>query len=92
MIMDRISRGFTDQKRLLHTPGPVWHRHRFLLAALTAVAVFYVLALAVPFLRTYPKDWIFFPAGIINDGLTYVTVNFPHVTDAIKNTVLFFFL
>ena len=93
MIMDRITRGFTDRQRLLHaTSGSIWYRRRHLGFALMAVVLFVGLAQIVPALRTYPEQWVFYPAEPINDALTYVTANYPHVTDAIKETVLFYFL
>ncbi|MDH3694194.1 MAG: ABC transporter permease subunit, partial [Gammaproteobacteria bacterium] len=92
MIMDRISRGFTDQQRLLHDTGSFWHRHRYLFVAIGVMTVFTLLSYVIPVLRTYPNDWVFYPADSINATLTYVTANYPHVTDAIKKSTLFYFL
>ncbi len=92
MIMDRIGRGFTDQQRLLHDTGSFWHRHRYFIVAIAAIAVFTLLSYVIPALRNYPSDWVFYPADPINNALTYVTANYPHVTDAIKKSTLFYFL
>ncbi len=92
MIMDRISRGFTDQQKLLHDTGSFWHRHRYLLIAIIAMVVFTLLSYVIPVLRSYPNDWVFYPADPINSALTYITANYPHVTDAIKRSTLFYFL
>jgi len=93
MMMDRISWGFTDRQRHVGYHHLPWFtRHRFVLMALALVVFFVVLSLFVPFLRSFPQEWIFYPADQINDGLNYVTANYPHVTDAIKETVFFYFL
>ena len=92
MVMDRITRGFTDRQRLLHATGSILHRHRFLITGAIAVIVFTLLARLIPTLQVYPKHWVFYPAAPINEALTYVTVNYAHVTDAIKKTALFYFL
>jgi len=92
MIMDRISRGFTDQQRLLRHAGSFWHRHRYALTALAAMIGFVLLSQILPALRSYPERWVWYPAAPINDALTYVITNYPQVTDAIKKTVLFYFL
>ena len=93
MVMDRISRGFTDRSRLLHATGrSVWQRHLHLWLAGLAVAAFTMASHAIPVLREYPQSWVFYPAATLNDAVHYITVNFPHVTDAIKRATLFYFL
>ena len=93
MVMDRISRGFTDSQRLLHsTSDSIWERHRPTWVAIIAMLVFIVLAELIPALRIYPDEWVFYPAAPINDVLDYVIVNYPHVTDAIKKAALYYFL
>lgn len=92
MIMDRISRGFTDQQALLHDTGSFWHRHRYLFIAIGAMVFFTLLSYVIPALRNYPNDWVFYPAEPINSSLTHITANYPHVTDAIKKSTLFYFL
>jgi len=93
MVMDRISLGFTDRQRLLHaSDASFWHRHRHLGWALITIGLFIILAEMFPSLRNYPKTWVVYPASQINEALTYVITNYHHVTTAIKNTVLFYFL
>ena len=92
MIMDRISRGFTDQQTLLNDMGSFWHRHRDLFIANGAMVVFTFLSYVLPALRSFPSEWVIYPADPINSALTYITANYPHVTDAIKNPTLFYFL
>jgi len=92
MVMDRISRGFTDQQRFLHHHDSLLHRHRFMMIALVSMALITGLAQLVPILGNYPAEWVIYPSEPLNDGLTYVITNYPHVTDAIKRTALFYFL
>jgi glycine betaine/proline transport system permease protein len=93
MVMDRITLGFTDRQRLLHASGAsFWHRHRHLGWALITIGFFIVLSNIFPALDKYPKTWNIYPASQINDALTYIITNYNHVTTAIKNSVLFFFL
>ena len=93
MITDRISRAFTDRQHLVHhRSNSMWKRHAHLWLAIAAVAAGALLAEALPALRHYPSEWVFFPAESLDDAILFVTVNYPHVTDAIKNTSLFFLM
>ena len=93
MVLDRISWGFSDRTRAIERNHlPVLQRNRPWFVALGLMVFFALLAMVVPFLRTYPETWVLFPADPINQGLTYITANYAHVTDAIKNTTYFYFL
>ncbi len=93
MVLDRISWGFSDRTRAIernHLPKMLRYRPWFI--ALGLMVFFTLLAMVVPFFRIYPEAWVVFPADPINKGLTYITANYAHVTDAIKNTTYFYFL
>jgi len=93
MVLDRISWGFSDRTRAIernHLPKMLRYRPWFI--ALGLMVFFTLLALVVPFIRIYPESWVIFPADPINKGLTFITANYAHVTDAIKNTTYFYFL
>ena len=93
MVMDRVSWGFTDRNRFLHTPtGSLWQRHNRLWFVVAALALFVALAQIVPAIDRYPDAWVLYPAAPINRLLEHVIVTYPHVTDAIKNSTLFFFM
>ncbi|HEA68612.1 MAG TPA: ABC transporter permease subunit [Desulfobacterales bacterium] len=94
MIMDRISMGFASRSGeiLRHKPRQFWRRYPNLLTAF-AVGLFLILfAQIVQALNEYPRDWIIFPANELNKAVEYVTVNYYHITNAIKNSVLYFFM
>jgi glycine betaine/proline transport system permease protein len=93
MMMDRISRGFTNQQTLLHaTSSSLLERHRYLVTALILMTVFVGLGLVLPALREFPEAWVVFPAAPINAALDYVIVTHSDFLDALKKGVLFFFL
>ena len=93
MVLDRISWGFSDRTRAIERNHlPKAERYRPWFFALGLMIFFTLLAMVVPFFRVYPESWVVFPADPINDGLTYITANYAHVTDAIKNTTYFYFL
>ena len=95
MIFDRISRGFTDQQRLLHsTRGNLWERYRTLWIAIASMAGLTLLAHFVPPLREFPDAWSPYRwlAGELNEGVSEVTRSYHEILDSIKNSFLFFFL
>lgn len=93
MILDRISWGFTDRTRAIERRHlNRLERSKPLFTALGLMLAFTLLSIFIPALRIYPESWIFYPAGAINDGLTYVTANYSDLTGAFKNTILFYYL
>ena len=93
MVMDRITRGFADRERfLLARTQPFWQRHRFLAIALIAMAVFIVVAEFFPGIRTYPKALVIYPAEPLNVVVNYITANYYHVLDGVKNSTMFYFM
>lgn len=93
MMLDRISWGFTDRARALERRH-LGRAKRLApwLTALALMAAFVALAAFIPPLKAYPEAWVFYPAGVINDGLRFITANYSGVTDAIKNTIFFYYL
>ncbi len=93
MVLDRISWGFSDRTRAVERNHlPKAQRYRPWIFAFGLMVFFTLLAMVIPFFRIYPEAWVVFPADPINKGLTYITANYAHVTDAIKNTAYFYFL
>ena len=93
MIFDRISRGLASRQRVSQArTGTVWQRHAHLWVALVAIMVAVALAQVLPELHDYPKAWIFYPAAVVNDAVTWFTANYFFATSAIKSWTLFYFL
>ena len=93
MVLDRISWGFTDRTRAVerrHLSGT--ERSKPWLIAFGLAIGFVVLSFFVPLIGIYPDALIFYPADPINDALKYVTTNYAAVTDAIKKSLLFYYL
>ncbi|MEE8534011.1 MAG: ABC transporter permease subunit [Alphaproteobacteria bacterium] len=94
MIMDRISRGFTERsgEARVRSAGYGFREHPDLYLALGAAVAFIALAYYADPLRAYPEDWIVYPAQPINDAVTYVTKNYYGFTNALKNGTLFYLM
>jgi glycine betaine/proline transport system permease protein len=93
MILDRISRGFTDRTRAIERRHlSRIDRSKPLFTALGLMLAFILLSIFVPALRTFPETLIFYPADVINEGLRYVTANYAIFMSTLKNTVLFYYL
>jgi glycine betaine/proline transport system permease protein len=93
MIMDRISRGFTDQSRFGHAVvGPFWRRHRASLLAIVGMVILSGLAQFFGPLTAWPEPWILDLSDPINSGLDYVLDHYSGLMDNIKKQALFFFL
>jgi len=91
MILDRVSWGFAQQKS--HAPKKdqtVWSRNGHLIVAMTAFIGLIGAAQIMPFLTDFPKEWVFYPADTLNDGVKYIVRNYNDVMTAIKNTTLFY--
>ena len=93
MIMDRISWGFTERERFLHSADESpWRRHGALITAIAVMVGATLMAQAVPFLKSYPADWTFYPAQAINERLRVFIGDYGAALDAFKNAVNFYFL
>ena len=93
MVLDRISWGFTDRTRAVERRHlSASERWKPWLIAFGLVIGFVVLSFFVPLIRIYPDALVFYPADPINDALRYVTSNYAAVTDAIKESFLFYYL
>ncbi|MBA3519601.1 MAG: ABC transporter permease subunit [Rhizobiales bacterium] len=91
MMMDRVSRGLA--LRGDGRDGSTWRPSRAVVIALAAAIVATAaLASAVPALRSYPQDWIVYPAPLLDSALeSFTRVAFP-VTSALKSWTVAFVL
>ena len=91
MVIDRVTSGFAarsgyydpDDKSILFR-----YRHWFI-AASGAVLIF-GFATIFGFMNEWPRKWELYPAAAMNDGLTYLIVNYRDQIDAIKEFAFFF--
>ena len=93
VIMDRISRGFTEPSRFEHVVSDSWwERHKLLCIALGGGCVFTLLAQFVAPLAAWPEAWTSEWHGPINRGLDKLLQDYSDLMDALKKFALFFFL
>jgi len=93
IILDRITRGFISRPLPLRRKSKsVFQRYRALWIALAIALLISGLSNIVPILKTYPEAWYYRPGDAINESLIQFTVNYAHVMDWIKRTLLFYFL
>ncbi|SEO20212.1 glycine betaine/proline transport system permease protein [Salinihabitans flavidus] len=90
MVMDRL----TAQIARRDTSGPEaleWARPRVLwLSALVLAIAITALAQVLPFLKTYPAAWEFYPAGRLNSAVQYIVTEFTVTINYIKQVAFFF--
>ncbi len=94
MMMDRISRGFAERSGAARArvTGHGFRDRPTLYMVLGAAVALIALAYLAPALRTFPKEWIFYPAQPINDAVSYVVTEYKDQTDAIKAGALYYFM
>ena len=93
MIFDRMSRAAANQGALpLYRVRAFWYRHLHLWAALGMTSVLIVVSQTTPHLHEFPDTWTFYPAKSLNEAVSWFTVAFFPITDAIKRSVTFLLL
>ena len=91
MIMDRITSGLAVQSGEYSSEEKTFaSRYRYWLIAGIGTLIFYSLAKIVPVLNEWPRDMQVSPAGMMNDGLTYIIINFREEIESIKKFSFFF--
>ena len=94
MMMDRISRGFTEHSGevRVRSRANFWQTHRHLSLAVVLAALFVAAAALIPALRTYPDSLVFYPAAVINQAVENFTVKYFDATETLKTWALYFFM
>jgi len=91
MIMDRITWGLAVHSGEYDPEDKTFlQRHRYWVIAGAGAVIFFILAQLVAVLNEWPRDMQISPAGFMNDGLTYVVVNFREEIETIKKLAFFF--
>ena len=65
---------------------------QFWLIAASGAVLIYGSATIFGVLNEWPRELEFYPAAVMNDGLTYLIVNFRDQIDAIKEFAFFFIM
>ncbi|MCK0104430.1 ABC transporter permease subunit [Pseudohalocynthiibacter sp. F2068] len=93
MVMDRVSQAFARKHATSYGAGYTWsYRAQILAILVITLFAFKGAALAFPALDTFPKSWVFGGGDAFDDVVSWININYPQVTTAIKNNVLFFFM
>ncbi|MEP5091430.1 MAG: ABC transporter permease subunit, partial [Paracoccaceae bacterium] len=91
MVIDRITAGLAAKSGDYDPDDTTFAKqHRYWIVALSGAALFYVLAQFIGILNEWPKTWEISPAKSMNDGLTYLVVNFREQIETFKKLAFFF--
>ena len=91
MIIDRVTSGIAARSGEYDpTEKSFAQRNRYWIAAALGTAMFLVLAQLFDALAEWPRDMEFSPAKAMNDGLTYLIVNFRKEIETVKTFAFFF--
>lgn len=91
MVIDRVTAGLAARSGDYDPDDKSFaQRHRYWVAALLGAVLFFVLAQIIGILNEWPRDWEISPARAMNDGLTYLVVNFRDQIETIKKLAFFF--
>jgi len=91
MLIDRVTSGMarhsSDYQR---GPGTGISRYRVWIIAALGGVLLYLLSKLIPALDVWPREMEFNPARAMNEGLTYLVVNYRKEIEAIKTMAFFF--
>ncbi len=91
MVIDRITSGLAARSSV-YDPGrkSFIQRYRNWVIAPAGAVAFYLLAQGSSILDEWPRGWEISPAQVMNDGLTYLVVNYRDQIETVKNFAFFF--
>ena len=91
MVIDRITAGFAVRSGEYDPEKKTFaQKHRYWITAALGAVTFFVLAQIAGILNEWPQAWEISPAKAMNDGLTYLVVNFRDEIEAVKKFAFFF--
>ena len=91
MVIDRITAGFAVRSGGYDPEKKTFaQKHRYWITAALGAVTFFVLAQIAGILNEWPQAWEISPAKAMNDGLTYLVVNFRDEIEAVKKFAFFF--
>ena len=91
MVIDRITAGFAVRSGEYDPEKKTFaQKHRYWITSALGAVTFFVLAQIAGILNEWPQAWEISPAKAMNDGLTYLVVNFRDEIEAVKKFAFFF--
>ena len=91
MVIDRITAGLAARSGDYDPENKAFaQKHRYWITAAFGAVTFFVLAQIAGILNEWPQAWEISPAKAMNDGLTYLVVNFRDEIEAFKKFAFFF--
>ncbi|WP_299846040.1 proline/glycine betaine ABC transporter permease [uncultured Roseovarius sp.] len=91
MVIDRITVGLAARSGDYDPDAKSFaQKYRIWIVAALGAALFFVLAQIIGDLNEWPRAWEVSPAKGMNDGLTYMVVNFRDEIEAVKKLAFFF--
>ncbi len=91
MVIDRITVGLAARSGDYDPDAKSFaQKYRIWIVAALGAALFFVLAQIIGDLNEWPRAWEASPAKGMNDGLTYMVVNFRDEIEAVKKLAFFF--
>lgn len=91
MVIDRTTSGLAARSSVYDPRSRSFiQRHRNWIIAPVGAMAFYLLAQVFTILAEWPRGWEISPAQAMNDGLTYLVVNYRDQIETIKNFAFFF--
>ena len=91
MVIYRITAGFAVRSGEYDPEKKTFaQKHRYWITAALGAVTFFVLAQIAGILNEWPQAWEISPAKAMNDGLTYLVVNFRDEIEAVKKFAFFF--
>ena len=91
MVIDRITAGLAARSGDYDQENKTFaQKHRYWITAAFGAVTFFVLAQIAGILNEWPQAWEISPAKAMNDGLTYLVVNFRDEIEAVKKFAFFF--
>ena len=94
MMLDRISWGLAERQNKLpeSSDRAVWARHPHLSIAMGAFVVALLGSQLMPWFSEYPKEWVFYPAETLNEGVKYIVRNYSDWMNTLKSSTLFYMM
>ena len=92
MVIDRITNGLATRQEYNPKKQSSLQRYRYWIIAAVGAVVVFVLSLLFDWLKDWPAAMELNPAKTMNDGLTYIVVNYRSEIDNIKKFAFFYLM